>query len=97
MGFMTFLAVIGLVMAAALIGFVLGGFHETETGKKPDTTEAGVTFTLLFDAVCCAFILVDPAIIGPLWLRCVSLAAVPVAARYGARRLLARKLSRSGA
>ncbi|WP_315913802.1 hypothetical protein [Arthrobacter sp. lap29] len=98
MEFMTFLAVIGLVMSTALIGFAVGGFNETgrETGKKPETTNATVAFGLLIVAVCCSFILIEPAVIHPLWLEYVILAAVPAMAGYIARRYLAYRLSNSG-
>lgn len=99
MQFMAFLAVIGLVMSTALIGFVVGGFHETDraSGKKPATTHATLTFGLLVVTVGCPFILVEPAIINPLWLQYVTLAAAPAIAGYAIRRYPAYLLSSSGA
>lgn len=98
MEFMAFLAVIGLVTSTALVSFVVGGFHETdgESGQKTETTNGPVTFALLFVAVCCSFILVEPAVIHPLWLEYGILAAVPAVAGYVTRRYLARRLSISG-
>lgn len=99
MGFMIFLAVFGLMASTALLGFTVGGFHEIdrETGKKSEGFSAAVTVALLFVAVCCSFIIVDPAVISPLWLQYVTFAAAPAVIGYSARLLLAQKLSNSQA
>ena len=93
-----FLAVIGLVASTALIGFAMGGFHETDraTGKKADSTPGAVAAKLLFVAACCAFILMEPSIMRPVWLQYVVLAAVPAVTGYAARRYLAFRLGSTG-
>lgn len=50
---------------------------------------------MLFVAVCAAFILVEPALINPLWLQYTLMAGAPLVVGYATRRALARSMDRS--
>ncbi|MGP5690749.1 hypothetical protein, partial [Glutamicibacter ardleyensis] len=47
---------------------------------------------MLFAAVCTAFILVEPALINPLWLQYTLMAGVPLVVGYILRRALANSM-----
>ena len=94
MEFMTFLAAIGIVMSTFLLGFIVAGLHETEaeSGMKAVTSLGLMPGAMLFVAICTGFILVEPALINPLWLQYTLLAALPLVTGYILRRVLAKKL-----
>lgn len=97
MEFMSFLAAIGLVGSTFLLGFFFAGLHETGA-ESESTSAASVAFTALvmfFVAVCTAFILVEPALIKPLWLQYMLMAGAPLVVGYAMRRALARSMDRS--
>ncbi|GAA2955183.1 hypothetical protein [Glutamicibacter sp. BW77] len=48
---------------------------------------------MLFVAVCTAFILVEPALINPLWLQYTLMAGLPLLVGYVMRRALARSMN----
>lgn len=94
MEFMTFLAAIGIVVSTFLLGFFAAGLHETEpeSDKESATSVALTALMMLFVAVCTAFILVEPALINPLWLQYTLMAGVPLVVGYVLRRALARSM-----
>lgn len=94
MEFMTFLAAIGIVVSTFLLGFFIAGLHETgpESDNESATSVALTALVMLFVAVCTAFILVEPALINPLWLQYTLMAGVPLAVGYILRRALAKSM-----
>ncbi|WP_417366753.1 hypothetical protein [Glutamicibacter arilaitensis] len=96
---MSFLASIGLVASTFLLGLFFAGLHETRAeSESTSTSTTSVAFTalvMLFVAVCAAFILVEPALINPLWLQYTLMAGAPLVVGYAMRRALARSMDRS--
>ncbi|HAY43413.1 MAG TPA: hypothetical protein DCY59_07605 [Micrococcaceae bacterium] len=94
MEFMTFLAAIGIVVSTFLLGFFIAGLHETgpESDNESATSVALTALVMLFVAVCTAFILVEPALINPLWLQYTLMAGVPLVVGYILRRALAKSM-----
>ncbi|MFK0084756.1 hypothetical protein [Glutamicibacter sp. NPDC090743] len=94
MEFMTILAALGIVVSTFLFGFFIAGLHETgpESHKESATSVALTALMMLFIAVCTAFILVEPALINPLWLQYTLIAGVPLVVGYVLRRALARSM-----
>lgn len=97
MEFMTFLAAIGIVVSTFLFGFFVAGLHETgpDSDNESAKSVALTALVMLFAAVCTAFILVNPALINPLWLQYTLMAGVPVVVGYVMRRALARSMESS--
>lgn len=95
MEFMTFLAAIGLVVSTFLFGLFIAGLHETapESGQESASSVALTALMMLFMAVCSAFILIEPALISPLWLQYTLLAGIPLVIGYVLRRALAKNMS----
>lgn len=93
MEFMTFLAAIGIVVSTFLLGLFIARLHETGPGsdKESATSVAVTALKMLFVAVCTAFILVEPALINPLW-QYTLMAGVPLVVGYVLRRALARSM-----
>lgn len=94
MEFMTFLVAIGIVVSTFLLGFFIAGLHETgsESDNASATSVALTALVMLFVAVCTPFILVEPALINPLWLQYTLMAGVSLVVGYVMRRALASSM-----
>lgn len=94
MGFMTFLAAIGAGTSTALLGFILGGLHEVETGtqEKFSSSLGALPWGLVFVAICSSLILAEPTLITPWWLQYLLVLGLPLTGGYSLRRVVARSL-----
>ncbi|WEO76456.1 hypothetical protein BJQ94_13920 [Cryobacterium sp. SO2] len=64
---------------------------EPETTVRPRIPVLTIGLIVMF--LGCCLRLVDPSVIAPLWLQYLLLAGLPASAGYGARRMLAARLS----
>ncbi|KFF58727.1 hypothetical protein JF66_16455 [Cryobacterium sp. MLB-32] len=103
MTFWVALSILGVIAAALLLGFITGGLHERqrddEASSALDSESTaprpllGVTVGLVVVLIGSSLQLVDPSVFSPLWLQYLLLAVFPGLIGYGARRLLAARLS----
>lgn len=93
MEFMTFIAAIGVVLSTLIVGVITAGLHEVEEEdmEGSDSSQGLSLLSMTFIAVCTSLILVEPALIRPLWLQYVLLAGLPFVIGYVLRRVSARR------
>ena len=98
MGFSYFIAVLGLVLSTALLGFIIGGAHESEAESSAEYRARRplvlVGAGLVLVALTQGMVLFGSGLIEPVWAMYLLLVVLPAAIGYTGRRLLARQLSR---
>ncbi|WP_156138640.1 hypothetical protein [Microbacterium mangrovi] len=93
MGFMTFLAVPGLVIASFILAFAIAAAWESHTPVWSGGV-GRVALGMLFLIICLSLILAAPPAISPIWLQYLLLIGVPLIAGFAARRAIALRWSK---
>jgi hypothetical protein len=101
-GFGVFLAALGLVLSASILGFMAGGIKErtipssAAAGEATEKARPRLWTTTLQMLILCAgttMMLIGRPAFGPWWLQFAALGAVPLVMGYSFRRTVAKRLS----